>query len=84
MDLRGWLGLRLSFIFFREKRVSEHERAIITGVFILIKIGGAEINTGAALQGCEKCSGHAGADPTSHAINLVARDEAAAVVHRLV
>ncbi|KAE8728894.1 hypothetical protein F3Y22_tig00004045pilonHSYRG00007 [Hibiscus syriacus] len=54
-------------MFIMEKRLGEHKGAII-GFLILIKIGGAEINTGAPLQRCEKCRGHAGADPISHSI----------------
>lgn len=47
----------------------------------VVKVGGAEVDAGAALQGGEEGGGHVGSEPAGHPVQLLTRHQAALVLH---
>lgn len=64
-------GLGLRFGFVEGDGLGGHQRAVVVFVFV-VEVGGAEVNTGAALQGGEEGGGDVGAHPVGHHIQLLA------------
>lgn len=60
---------------------SEDERSVLS-LLIVVRIGCAEIDAGAPFKRSEKGGGDVSAHPISNSINLIARHEAAILVHR--
>jgi len=79
----GELGLGLGLRFGEGDGLGEHERAVIVFVVeIVVEVGGAEVNAGAAFQGREEGGGHVGTHPVCHAVQHLARQGALFVLHR--
>jgi hypothetical protein len=79
------LGLGLGFGFGEGDGLGEHERAVVVFVVeIVVEVGCAEVDAGAALQGREEGGGHVGTHPVCHAVQHLARHGALAALHRLI
>lgn len=59
----------------------DHERSVL-GLILVFEFSGAEVDAGATLQRGEECGGDVGAHPVGDPIQLIARHEAAGLVHR--
>lgn len=79
----GGLGLGLGIGLGEGDRLGEHKRAVVVFIVeIVVEVGGAEIDAGAALQGQEEGGGHVGTHPVRHAVKHLARHGALVVLHR--
>ena len=58
--------------------VGKHERTVVV---VVVEVGGAEVDAGAALQGGEEDGGHVGSHPAGHPVQLLTRHQAALVLH---
>lgn len=64
-------GLGVEVAAVLDHGAGEHERSVL-GFFLIFKIGGAEIDTGAALKRHEECGCHVSTNPIGDPIKLIA------------
>ncbi|KAE8672382.1 hypothetical protein F3Y22_tig00111842pilonHSYRG00046 [Hibiscus syriacus] len=61
-------------------RVGERAVLGLVGIFVIIRIVGGEVDTRETLEGGEEGGEHGGADPASDLSQILARDQAGAIL----